>query len=140
MKRKYDYNSETGVAHIVILEGDKQFHGFASCHNDDEDFKSERIGMTIAEARAEINFLQHIRDNELKPALKALKHLYDNMTTSKHFNQHSYEARMLRRQIRIKENELIAIKQEINSRKQFISDYIQQKDELHEKLRKAKKN
>ena len=96
--------------------------------------------MTIAEARAEINFLQHIRDNELKPALKVLKHLYDNMTTSNYFNQHSYEARMLRRQIRIKENELIAIKQEIDGRKQFISDYIQQKDELHDKLRKVKKN
>lgn len=140
MKRKYDYDSKTGVAHVVILEGNKEFHGFASCHEDDEDFKSERIGMTIAEARAELSFLQHIRDNELMPTIKALRHVYSNMKTSKHFNLHSYEARMIRRQIRIKENDLIIVKQEINSRKQFITDYIQQKDKLHDKLRKVKKN
>jgi hypothetical protein len=140
MKRKYNYNSETGVAHIILIEGDNEFHGFASCHEDDEDFQSERIGMTIAEARAEINFLQHIRDNELMPAIKALRHVYGNMKTSKYFNLHSYEARMIRRQIRIKENDLIVVKQEINSRKQFITDYIKQKDELHDRLRKAKKN
>lgn len=140
MKRKYNYNSETGVSHVIILEGDNEFHGYASCHDEDEDFKSERIGMTIAETRAEINFLQHIRDNELMPAIKALRHVYSNMKTSKHFNLHSYETRMLRRQICIKENDLIAVKQEIDSRKQFITDYIKQKDELHDKLRKAKKN
>jgi hypothetical protein len=140
MKRKYDYNSETGTSHVIISEGDNEYHGFASCHDEDKDFKSERIGMTIAEARAEINFLQYIRDNEIMPALKALKHLYSNMKTSKYFNLYSYETRMLRRQICIKENDLIAVKQEINSRKQFITEYIKQKDELHDKLRKAKKN
>jgi hypothetical protein len=74
------------------------------------------------------------------PAIKALRHVYGNMKTSKHFNLHSYEARMIRKQIRIKENDLIVIKQEINSRKQFVINYIKQKDELHDRLRKAKKN
>ena len=140
MKRFYKFDAERGIATVYILSGDLSFVGMAKCHKDDQDYMSEKIGLQIAEARAEISFLKHIRDNELMPAIKALRHVYGNMKTSKYFNLHSYEARMIRRQIRIKENDLIVIKQEINNRKQFVINYIKQKDELHERLRKAKKN
>ena len=140
MKRIYKFDAENGVATCYLIDKNNTYTGFACCHDDDKDFQSERVGLTLAEARAEIDALKHIRDNELIPTYKALKHLQDNMKTSTYYNPKSYEARMLRRQVCIKENELIAIKQEIDSRKQFISDYIQQKDELHDKLRKVKKN
>lgn len=140
MKRTYEFNEESGISICHIFDKDEMFIGFAVCHDDDMDFLSERTGLQIAEVRAEIDALKHIRDYELTPALKALKHLQDNMKTSKNYNPKSYEAKMLRRQVCIKENELAAIKQEIIKRKAFLIDYIQQKDELHQKLRKVKDN
>lgn len=140
MKRTYDFNKESGVATCRIYDKDNIFIGFAVCHDDDVDFMSEKTGLQIAEVRAEIDALKHIRDYEIIPALKALKHLQDNMKTSKQYNPKSYEARMLRRQVCIKENELTAIRKEINRSQQFLTNYIEEKDKLYTKLRQAKNN
>lgn len=140
MKRFYKFDSEHGIATVHIVSGDLSFIGMAQCHKDDRDFMSERTGLQIAETRAEINFLKHIKNNEITPALTALKHLESNMKTSKHYNKKSYEARMLRRQVAIKTNELKAIEQEINNLKTFIHNYIIQKEHLYTKLRQGKNN
>ena len=138
MKRFYKFDSERGIATVYILSGDLSFIGMAKCHKDDEDFMSEKTGLQIAEVRAEINFLKHIRDNELKPAIKVLEHLHNNMKTSKHYNKESYEATMLRRQVAIKKNELTAVIEEIDRSKKFLTSYINSKEELYTKLRKGK--
>lgn len=139
MKREYSFDPEEGIALCQIISSNGQkYIGFATCHDDDREFISERTGLQIAETRAELEALADIRDNEIIPALKALTHLYNNIQTSKYYNPKSYEATMLRRQVRIKENELIAIRQEIATLKQFLRKYIQQKEELHNKLRKGK--
>lgn len=138
MKRIYSFNKETGAATVEIISGDLGFVGMACCHDDDMDFMSEKTGLQIAEVRAEIDFLRHIRDNELIPAIKALQHLQDTMKTSKHYNKDSYEATMLRRQIAIKKNELVAVKEEIARSRQFLTAYIHGKEELYTKLRKGK--
>ena len=140
MKRIYSFNKETGASTVEIISGDLGFVGMACCHDDDMDFMSERTGLQIAEARAELDFLRHIRDNELKPAIKVLQHLQDNMKTSKKYNPESYEASMLRRQLAIKKNELAAIKAEIKTLTSFIGGYIAEKDKLYNKLRQGKNN
>lgn len=98
------------------------FLGTAKCHPDDETMASEHIGLEIANARAQLNIIRSVRDNELKPQLKILKHLYSNIKTSKQFNPKSYEATMLRRQIKHLESELSIVKDIISDYKNYIEE------------------
>ena len=137
MSYKYEskYTYDHGNSLFVIYYNDRSFAGTAICHDDDKDFESERVGLTIAEARANIKVLAHIRDCELKPQLKILNHLYSNMRTSTHYNPISYEAGMLRSQIRVIEKELATINNGIADERKFLQDYINGKDKLHKRLR-----
>lgn len=109
MSYKTNYSYSGGNAKFTINYHGQIFVGTAKCHPEDSDFESARVGLTIAESRANIQVLRHIRDCELKPQLKILNHLYMNMKTSKYYNPKSYEANMLRSQIRALEKELAAI-------------------------------
>ena len=129
----YDYTNGNSI-YIIEYNG-YRFVGEAICHPDDLDFESERVGLTLAESRANIKVLRHMRDCEVKPQLKILNHLYSNMKTSKYYNPNSYEAKMLRSQIRAIENELTTIKNGIADEQKFIKDYIEGKDKLYKKLR-----
>lgn len=113
MSFKTDYKYNKGSAVYTIRYNNIIFTGRATCHPEDMDFESARVGLTIAEARANTEVLRHIREYELKPQLKILNHLYANMKTSKHYNPKSYEAKMLRSQIRALEKELATLNNEI---------------------------
>ena len=119
----------------IIYYNGHAFDGTAICHDEDKDFESERVGLTIAESRANIKVLRHIRDCEIKPQLKVLNHLLANMKTSKYYRPNSYEAKMLRSQIRAIEKELTTIKNGIADEQKFIKDYIEGKDKLYKRLR-----
>ena len=134
-KVDYAYDKQYGQARCLMYYNGMTFEGGAKCHPDDMDFESERVGMTIAEARATKKVLRFIRDHELKPQLKILNHLYSNMRTSTHYNPISYEAKMLRSQIRAVEKELAAINNDLADERKFLSDYIQGKDKLYKRLR-----
>lgn len=140
MKRHYYFDNEQGTAYCFITDGNKTHAGLAQCHEEDRPFMSERTGLQIAECRAEIAALKNIKDNELLPAYKALQHLQTNIKTSKYYNPKAYEARMLRRQVCIKQNELAAVKQEIATLEQFLNDYIEAKDKLYHQLSQDKKD
>ena len=71
------------------------FTGIASCHPDDVDMMSEKVGCEIAYSRAAIESLKYERDCIIKPSLKSLRQLYFSMKHSKKFNPKSYEAKML---------------------------------------------
>jgi hypothetical protein len=133
------YNFDGIVSTCTILDGGNIFVGTAFCHEDDADMASERTGLFIAEGRAIIKRYQHIKNNQLKPAIQILKHLENNLRQSKYFNEKSHDFIMLRRQIRIKEEELDVIEQQIAMEKQGLKDYIAQKDKLYTKIRKGQK-
>lgn len=129
----YEYNK--GSAKCIINYKGFDFIGCAKCHPEDEDMESERVGMTIAETRASIKVINFIRDYEVKPQLKILNHLYSNMRRSKYYNPNSYEAKMLRSQIRVIEKELATINNQIADERKFVKDYIDGKDKLYQRLR-----
>ena len=131
----FTYDKETGISQCLIKYNEIYCDGEAHCHPDDMDFESERVGLTIAEARANIKVLRFMRDYEIKPQLKILTHLYSNMKTSTHFNPISYEAGMLRSQIRVIEKELATINNAIADEQKFIKDYINGKDKMYKRLR-----
>lgn len=124
MQRFYSYDPETKNSKCIIIDGNNKFEGIATCHPEDREKAGEYRGLTIAETRANIKMLKHIRDNELVPASKALEHLNTNLSHSSHYNPSSYEAYMLRRQCRIKREEIEAINEQIAILKNFLRDYI----------------
>ena len=134
-KYKYSWIEQEGKATCTIIIKGKEFTGIAYCHPDDEDMKSEKTGKFIAEMRATVAYLTHIRDNELKPQLAALTQLYNNLKASKKHNEKSYEIYILRRQIRLTTSELTKIKQELTALKQGIKDYIKGKECFYQAIR-----
>lgn len=136
---QFNWDPESGVAICALTDGYNMFIGTAACAEEDIDMMSEKTGCQIALWRAEIKYYTHIRDNELKPALKALKHVYYTMNRSKHFNSKSYENIMLWRQIRQKENDLATINYMIADQKKQLKEYIDEKDKFYKRVRANRK-
>lgn len=132
----YDWNEEGGIATCILDDGKNTFLGLATCHPDDEDFQSEKTGLYIAEARAEIQALKHYKNNVLKPGLDALKQLYYSMNHSKQYNKKSYEAKMLYKQMKIKENDIKTVQEIINERKSDLKKYIDDKDTFYKTVKR----
>jgi hypothetical protein len=57
------------------------------------------------------------------------------MATSKNFNPKSYEAKMIRSQIKVLENDLAAINADLANERKNLKEYIDKKDILYKKLR-----
>lgn len=139
----YYWDEEKGEA-IATFRGqlrgrEKVYQGIAHVHPDDTDMKSELIGTQIAEWRAQIKMFQDYLANELEPGLAALKQLYYSMSRSKHFNPKSYEAKMLFRQIRLKEEDIADAKLLIANIKRYIKEYIDRKEQNYQLIRKKRK-
>lgn len=135
----YDWDAEKKIATCTLEDNkNRKFVGIAKCHPTDEDFGNSYTGSHIACERAVIKYLKSVRKNELEPALAALKQLYYSINKSKNYNPKSYESIMLRRQIRIKEEDLEFIKQELAEREQKLAAYIAEKDMFYQKTRKSR--
>jgi hypothetical protein len=135
----YTWNEEDGIATCTIV--DKQgrvFLGEAHAHPADKDFANEKTGYMIAEIRARISQLQSAKRDILQPQLAALKQLYYSMNRSSEFDPNSYENYMLHRQIRLKEDDLAAVNEEIATYKKFLKGYIDEKDKLYISLRRRR--
>lgn len=131
----FEWDAETGSALCILYYNDKVFVGQAKCHTSDMDMCSEKTGQQIALMRAEIKYLTHIKDNEILPALKALKQLYYSMNKSKKFNEKSYEVKMLNRQINLYEADYDNLKTVIYDKKQALISFIKKKDEFYQQIR-----
>lgn len=139
-KPTFEWNENKGIAICVIHTPYGDFGGSATCHTDDKDMMSEKVGCEIAYCRATIKMLVFQRDCQIKPALKALKQLYYSMKHSKHFNKKSYEAKMLWSQIRNWTYDLNTVNNMIATEKQMLNDYIHTKEILYQNIRKQRQN
>lgn len=142
---KYEYiefafDEKLGYARCLIIYKGQAFEGGAKCHPDDMDMVSERTGCCIAEARAMIKLMRFKRDYEIKPALKAIKHLHGNMQTSTKYNKQSYEAKVVYNQLKALQKELDAINSDINEEKKYLKEYIDKKDIFYNRLRTKNNN
>ena len=134
----FSWDEETGMASCILTDGQKYYTGFAQCHPEDVDMKGEKTGCEIALKRAKINALRGYRD-ELKTKNAALKQLYFSMNKSKHFNEKSYENRMLQRQIRMINFDLATTKEMIATEEQNLRTYLSEKDSFYKKIRLNRK-
>lgn len=101
--------------------------------------KSEKTGCEIAFRRAKIHAMQDYK-NELKIKLSALNQLYYSMKHSTHFNEKSYENKMLQRQIRLINLDLDTAKEIIANEQKSLKEYIDAKDSFYKNTRARRKN
>ena len=135
MKKIHNWDQEAGTAYCIIEYNGQKFGGYASCHPDDIPFLSPLTGGYIAECRADIKYYQHIKNNELYPQIKALKHLLNMIQQNKNYNPKSMEIKKLYKEIELKEKELIDIKEKIQEMKTSLNDYIEAKEKIHNRIR-----
>lgn len=139
-KAKFDWDKDLMMAHCTInAKGDGEFIGVAFCHDDDADMCNQLTGETIAYFRACISYYKFLRNNRIKPGLKALKQLLYSSNRSKHYNPDSYESKMLRSQISVYEDELAGINEAIEILERDLNDYINVKDEKYKIIRQNRK-
>lgn len=134
----FKWDPESGTATCVLTDGQNIFLGIATCGPDDRDMMNEKTGCQIAMQRAKIDYLKHIRDNELKPRLSALKQLYYSINQSKYFNEKAYETKMLCRQIYLTKSDLNMIKDEITQTKQELKLYLEEKGKFYQRVREQR--
>ena len=137
----FSWDEETGIASCILYNkaNNKTYLGIAQCHTDDFDMMNEKTGCNIAFLRAKIKAFQSYKNDELTPALSALKQLYFSMNRSKKFNPNSYETKMLLNQIKIKEEDISEVKSIINNLKKDLKDMIDEKESFYQKVRKNRK-
>lgn len=136
---EFVYNEETGVTIATIFYKDMEFCGEAVCAPDDRDMMNRKTGETIALIRAEINYLCHVRDNELIPTYNAIRNLHFSLIKNKNYDEHSLEARRIRRHMYMHQSDLAAVQKMIKGKKIELREYFDAKDELYKKLRKDKR-
>ena len=134
MSKNIYFSYDNGISTCTIVYKNKKFTGTAICHPDDADFESDKTGLSIAEARAAIKVFQY-QKQEIKYPLHILIHLWGNMRTSKHYNPKSYEACMIKSQIRALESNISMIDSQIADEKKYLKSYIGKKEELYQRLR-----
>lgn len=133
---QFSWDQENGTAVCILSDGNNAFVGMAICDAEDQDMKSEKTGCQIALWRAEIKYYLHLKENEIKPALRALKQVYYTMKHSTHFNPNSYENKMLWRQIHQKELDLTVVNKMLTEKKTSLKDYLDEKQKFYKKIRK----
>lgn len=120
-----NYTTSTGIS----LQG----IGIAKCHPDDYPYISKLTGGIIAEYRAEIDLLKKINNYEIKPGIAALKHVYCTMRHSKQYNEKSYEAIRLKKELAHLMDELEENKKAIQDIHNNLNKYLEDKDKLHKR-------
>ena len=140
MKTYFNWSPEGQSAMCKIIYKGNAFIGSAHCHEEDLDFMSEMTGCTIAEARAHIKMLQHIKNNELKPTLATLNHIMASFESSERYDRHNPEYKFIWRQINDTTEKLDIIRTEIKESKENLKKYIDGKEAIYKKLRQDKSN
>ena len=136
---KFTWDAEKGQVVCELSDGQNKFIGAAYCHPDDFDMKNEMTGCEIASRRAFIKYLK-FQKKMLKERLGALNQLYHNMIRSKHFNENSYENKMLQSQIHLINSDLATIKEMVADEEQRLKEYINLKDNFYKTIRKNRKS
>ena len=141
MKIKTTWNEKTGITIYKVHDKDNKFYvGISECHPDDKEFQSQEFGEALAAVRATIDFLRDLRDNEIIPQLKMIKHLYTNMTTSKQYDPKSYEAVMVRRKYFQLQGQYEAIRSQIRQFKDQEEYLIDTKESFNTIIRSKSNN
>lgn len=141
MKNSYPqfiYNDGKAICTLQDKYGNI-YQGEAQCHPDDMDMESEKTGCEIAFKRAKIKLYQAYK-NEIEIKIKAIHDLYYSLNQSKSFNENSYENKMIQRQLRLLQFDLITAKEIIATERKFLKEYIDSKENFYKCIRANRKH
>lgn len=137
---KLTHMSFDEVAGIGYVEGKfkgESVSGISYCHPDDNDFKSEIVGLRLAEARLTLNCIKKMIDtNSLE--LKGMENSYKIIAGTSGFNEHSRAARALRKNIKRKKELIMGLKETVKVLKEAIQKDIEIRDNTYQRLRKMR--
>ena len=133
------WDNDKRICTCVLTYDGHDFMGTATCHPEDEDFRNTLVGESISYTRAFIAALRYIKHTEVDIPYLALKNLYKNMQTSHRFNEASFEARMMRGELKRYEDAAAIMKATIKSSKDGLTDYINEKDAYYKAIREKRK-
>lgn len=133
---EFEYSEELGLTTCILKDKitGREFIGVAQCHDDDMDMCNEKTGCEIAFLRATIEFYKYMVEI-CNFQLQSLKQLYYSMNLSKKFSPKSYEAKMLYRQIKLKEEDLELARQLREDTRKALKNYLSDKDVVYNKIR-----
>lgn len=135
---EFIFDEENGTTVCKMTYDNKEFITTAICAPEDMDMMSKKTGEEIAFHRACVEVMKYEK-LRLKHEYDGLRSLYYSMKHSKKFNPKSYEAMMTRHQMNIRENDINQLKVDIKTTKQYITNYINQKDKFYTQMRKIRK-
>lgn len=139
-KEEFWYNEDLHTCTCTITTNFGEFIGKAFCHPDDLDMKSQRTGEQIAYHRALIEMLKYERDCILIPQIKVLEHVQSILNSKKKIAESDlYAATTLKRQLTNLKFELQIIRDNIESERERLREYISKKEEMYQRIR-AKQN
>ena len=134
----FNYNKHRGTTTCTISDGQNTFIGTARCHPDDRDCMSEFTGCEIAEKRAKIKILQHIKNNQIIPQIQAYEHLISTMLNSKQLNPQSYEFKRIKAEYDNLLAQYTNIKEKIKCSKNELREYLINKEKVNKFIRLKK--
>ena len=130
-----DFNQDTGESIVIIRNKLGDFHGVADLHPEEEHVSSF-VGCRYAEARAHIACAQYQRD-VLDTQIKALKDFENILKGKWDYNEHSMEAKRLRRRIHELKEQRMEMKNKIIAMKAALKKAMDERDEfVNNKLNK----
>lgn len=135
---QFYFNPDDGSSMCIISSKNKTYIGTAQCSDNDRDMMNEKTGCEIAYHRATINMLKDQKDN-LVIELQGLKKYYYTVCRSKHYDDNSYMANMLKRQIEMREESVEELKNIIIDEKNKLINYMNKKAKFYESVRKSRK-
>ncbi len=134
----FNYNEHRGTTICTISDGQNTFIGKAKCHPDDRDCMSEFTGCEIAERRAKIKILQHIKNNQIIPQIQAYEHLISTMLNSKQLNPQSYEFTRIKAEYDNLLAQYAIIKEKIKNSQNKLKEYLTNREKVNKFIRLKK--
>ena len=115
MKVKFHNTPNCDRTHCFINYGEQEFVGFASCHPDDLDMANPLTGQDIAYKRAVIKMLKY-EIKQYRQELKIFTNFYNSVRQSKKYNDKSYIAYRLRKEIKMLEETINTVNEIIKKK------------------------
>lgn len=134
----FNYNEHRGTTICTISDGQNTFIGKAKCHPDDRDYMSEFTGCEIAERRAKIKILQHIKNNQIIPQIQVYEHLISTMLNSKQLNPQSYEFKRIKAEYDNLLAQYTTIKEKIKDSQNKLKEYLANREKVNKFIRLKK--
>lgn len=138
MKKQFSWDPGTGEAGCRIFYKQNTFVAYAHCHDDDVDFMGEKTGCSIAEMRADIKLLKHIKNNEILPKIEVLNHIYSIYMSSDKYDKDCQEAKAVYKELHRLEKQLSAVNNGIDTLKENLKLYIAEKEKFYTRVRKGR--